>query len=80
MTLMEDLSGKFGKFYTVMAKCSNCQTVAEVKVPKGETIEEYFKSERGVCSNCKCATLEKYKKPDMKKEKESEKKAKVLWD
>ena len=66
MTLMEDIGNKFGKFYLVMAKCSNCSAVQDVRVPKGETIEEYFRSDRGVCNICKCATLEKYQKPIIK--------------
>lgn len=82
MTLIEDLSGKFRKSYIVTASCSNCKVVQDIKVPKGETIAEYFKSERGRCDNCGTASLEQYRKPEIKKEKESEKvkKAKILWE
>jgi hypothetical protein len=66
MTLIEDLGGKFRKTYIVTACCTNCKVVQDVRVPKGETIEEYFKSERGKCDNCGTACLEQYKKPNIK--------------
>jgi DNA-directed RNA polymerase subunit RPC12/RpoP len=47
------------KQYTIKAKCSNCNHIFELKIPKGTTIENYLKSEACACENCGCATLVK---------------------
>lgn len=49
--------GNLKKFYTVMAKCRNCGTIFELKVPKGVTVLEYFESGKALCTNCGCAKL-----------------------
>lgn len=75
MTLLEDINNKFKKSYVVTARCSNCKSVQDVKVPKGQTIKEYFESERGKCDNCGTACLEPYQKP---REEKKEDKIKLI--
>jgi transcription elongation factor Elf1 len=59
MTLM-DIMNK-GKKYKIQVRCKNCGEVQEVSVPKGITIEDYFKQGMGKCENCGCSTLEHLK-------------------
>lgn len=67
------LLDNFSKTYTAFAKCKNCQAVQEVRVPKGETVQNFFASERGLCNNCRCATLEPYKKPEINSDNQNNK-------
>jgi hypothetical protein len=46
--------------YNVKAKCSNCWTLQDLKVPKGTTVEEYVKSS-GKCEVCGCKCLKDYR-------------------
>ena len=59
MTLMDNILNL--KKYKIQVRCKNCGEVQEVSVPKGITIEHYFKEGMGKCSNCGCATLEHLK-------------------
>lgn len=52
-----DLFKGAGKFYITKARCYNCGTVSEIKVPKGQTIDEYIASGEASCPTCKCSTL-----------------------
>jgi len=47
-----------GKFYRVRVKCNNCGEIQELSIPKGETVANYMKDERAICSLCGCNTLE----------------------
>lgn len=73
MTIVDDINSKFRKYYIVTARCTNCKSVQDIKVPKGETVKDYFGSERGKCENCGTACLEVYKKPSEEKESERKK-------
>lgn len=53
MTLFDTLR----KIYTIKAKCSNCNHIFELKIPKGTMIDNYLKSEASLCENCGCASL-----------------------
>jgi rRNA maturation protein Nop10 len=63
MTLIDNIR----KRYAVQAKCSNCGEVQEISIPKGITIDNFFKDGNGKCISCGCATLNKFeaqKSPD----------------
>jgi formate dehydrogenase maturation protein FdhE len=47
-----------GRRYRVRVKCTNCGEIQELSVPKGETIANYIKDERAICTLCGCNTLE----------------------
>jgi hypothetical protein len=64
---------KLGKSYTVRVKCTNCHEIQELRIPKGERVDTYLNSEKALCSNCGCATLE-LRKEMGKEEKDGEKK------
>ena len=66
---------KLGKFYTVRVKCANCHEIQESRIPKGELINDYLNSEKALCSNCGCATLELRKEGGKEIEKDGEKKS-----
>jgi transcription elongation factor Elf1 len=57
MTLMDVLKKK----YVIQARCSNCGEVQEISVPKGITINNFFKDGMGKCLNCGCSSLEHLK-------------------
>jgi len=44
--------------YKIKAKCSNCATISEIKVPNGTPIQEYLDSGKGKCTYCKCNQFE----------------------
>jgi len=46
------------KHYMETVKCKNCNTVGQLKIPKGETVEEFVGSDRALCEHCGCSTLE----------------------
>jgi Zn ribbon nucleic-acid-binding protein len=71
MTILDNIR----KRYVVQAKCSNCSEVQEVSVPKGMTIENFFKDGDGKCSSCGCATLIKFEA----QRKSDPKQPKVKW-
>lgn len=60
---MATLFDSIKKVYKITVKCRNCQSFAELSIPKGVTIESYLKSERAICSVCGVAALEKYNYP-----------------
>ncbi len=47
-----------GKNYRVRSKCNNCGEIQELSIPKGETVENYMKDERAICSLCGCNELQ----------------------
>ena len=47
-----------GKNYRVRVKCTNCGEIQELSIPKGNTVDNYMKDERAICSFCGCNTLE----------------------
>ena len=47
-----------GKNYRVRVKCNNCGEIQELSIPKGETVDNYMKDERAICTLCGCNTLE----------------------
>ena len=49
-----DLRG-LNKYYQIRVRCTNCNQVQDLKVPKGETKERFLKD--GKCDNCGCVDV-----------------------
>lgn len=56
---------KLNKSYRVRVKCSNCNEIQELSIPKGEQVQNFIDSERALCCICGCNTLQ-IKKADNK--------------
>jgi len=56
---------KFNRGYRARVKCTNCNEIQELNIPKGETVKNYIESDRALCTTCGCNTLE-LKKADNK--------------
>ena len=53
MTLLNDLAGK----YTYWFKCTNCETVQDIGIPKGTTVKEFLDGNYARFKYCRCNTL-----------------------
>lgn len=56
---------KLNKSYRVRVKCTNCNEIQELNIPKGETVQTFIDGDRALCNVCGCNTLE-LKKADNK--------------
>lgn len=77
MTVFDDLSKKFGKHYMVSVKCSNCGTIQDCKIPRGELKEKYLK-DGGICENCGCIGVLKLREEEVKKRRDNDREK--LWE
>lgn len=64
MSLIDNIT----KTYSAQAKCTNCFNIQDVRIPKGVTVENYFK-ESGKCNSCGCRTLIKFEAQKINPEK-----------
>lgn len=76
---MATLLDKLRKKYTILARCKNCQTIQEISIPKGVSIEQFFGDGMGSCDNCGVNQLEVAPKNTKKKEEEYDAKNKKFF-